>query len=254
MTGNRRCERLSLFDFASNHTSPTTSPKLDGKALVILIAFCEYAHGANRAKLAAIFRGWQAVWLSRARQNEPNTLRSAIATTISCLSLCNCTRFCFFSSSSPFQQAWFSGGWFQQVLLEPSSSKPDCRSSSSRRGERGPTVTGAQPRLRLRASATWFLRLPLRLLGCSRSCFNTLLFLSMEEDMRPAQDIFSPSPRTSYSCTEAKCCAIFTQYVATEESSCSSKRCTAFFHWRAAMAASMALREQLRERAQEVSG
>lgn len=143
---------------------------------------------------------------------------------------------------------------FQQVLLEPSSSKPDCRSSSSKRGERGPTVTGAEPRLRLRASATWFLGLPLRLLGCSRSCLNALLFLSMEEDMRPAQDIFSPSPRTSYSCTEAKCCAIFTQYVATEESSCSSKRCTAFFHWRAAMAASMALREQLRERAQEVSG
>lgn len=56
------------------------------------------------------------------------------------------------------------------------------------------------------------------------------------------------SPRTSYSCTEAKCCASFTQNAATEESSCSSRRCTAFFHWRAAMAASMAFREQLRER------
>lgn len=55
-------------------------------------------------------------------------------------------------------------------------------------------------------------------------------------------------PPTSYSCTEAKCCAIFMQYVATEESSCSSRRCTAFLHWRAAMAASMAFREQLGER------
>lgn len=55
---------LSLFDFALNPTFPATSPTLVSKALVILIAFCECARGAGRAKQAAIFRGWQAVWLS----------------------------------------------------------------------------------------------------------------------------------------------------------------------------------------------
>lgn len=101
-----------------NHTFPATSPKLDSKELVILIAFCEFAHRANRAKRAAIFRGWQAVWLSWAHQNQPNTLCSAtavlvvIATIISRLSLCNYTRFCFFFSFSAGLIFWWLSSYY----------------------------------------------------------------------------------------------------------------------------------------------